>query len=127
MPAGTQTNSADFLRSQSESGLFQAWSEPTQSGSRYTLLVDYRDHSENVLANEGMKAKVMKFFHREMARFLFTGDQSGDPIDWIMKIGEKVTHRFGIPRRKMGFFFDHIKSMAGGVTPEKPTDERDPA
>ena len=117
--AGTRTNSTEFLRSQSESGLFQAWSEPTQSGSRYTVLVDYQDHSEKVLSNEQMKAEVMQFFHREMACSMLTGDQSGDPLAGIMKIGEKIMYRFGIPERKMGFFFDHIKSVASGFTPAK--------
>jgi hypothetical protein len=111
VPAGTRTNSADFLKSLSESGLFQAWSEPTQSGRRFTVLVDYRDHSEKVLANEQMKAEIMKFFHQEMARSLFAEDLPADPMARIMKIGEKIMYRFGIPGTKMGFFFDYIKSV----------------
>jgi hypothetical protein len=113
--AGVRTNSTDFLKSQSESELFQAWSEPTQSGNRYTVLVNYQDYSDKVLENEQIKAKVIEFFHQEMARNLSMGERSRDPISMIMNIGEKIMYRFGIPYRRMGFFFDHVKSMSGGL------------
>jgi hypothetical protein len=116
--AGVKTNSIDFLKSQSESGLFQAWSETTQSGNRYTVLVDYRDYSEKVLTNEQIKAEVMQFYHTEMARSMFTGDRSEDPVNLTMKIGEKIMYRFGIPSSKMGFYFDHIKSVTS-IAPAK--------
>jgi hypothetical protein len=118
--AGVQTNSINFLESQSESGLFQAWSETTQSGNRYTVLVDYQDYSEKVLTNEQIKAEVMQFYHTEMARTMFTENRSEDPVNLTMKIGEKIMYRFGIPLRKMGFYYDHIKS----VTSFAPTKEK---
>jgi len=110
--AGARTNSVDFLAPQSESGLFQAWSETTQSGNRYTVLVDYRDYSEKVLTNEQMKAEVMQFYQTEMARSILMDDRSDDPEDLVMKIGGKIMYRYGIPSRKMGFFYDHIKSAS---------------
>jgi hypothetical protein len=116
--AGVRTNSSDFLESQSESGLFQAWSETTQSGNRYTVLVDYRDYSEKVLTSEQIKAEVMQFYHTEMARSMLTENRSEDPVNLTMKIGEKIMYRFGIPLRKMGFYYDHIKSMTS-VAPVK--------
>jgi hypothetical protein len=111
VPPGTHTNSADFLRQHSETMLFQAWSEITQSGTRYTVLVDYRDHSDAVLGDEALKAEVFKYWQREMARHLFADNESGDIMDHISRIAAAITYRFGIPYNRMGFFFDHIKSV----------------
>lgn len=122
--AGTKTNSADFLRLHSKTGLFRAWSEPTQSGRRYTVLVDYQDYAEMVLTNPDTKSMVIESFNREMAHLFLTGSQSEDPGIVIEERIERVMYRFGIPPDKIGFLYDHIKAVASGVAPAKPTKEK---
>ena len=112
--AGTRTDSTDFLKSQSESGLFQAWSETTQSGSRYTVLVDYRDHSATIESDDVLKDEVLQLYRKETARCLFSG-QTPD----IEHILTSLTYKCGIPPKGMGFVLEHVKSVASGITPAK--------
>jgi hypothetical protein len=102
-----------LLSSRCKSDLWQAYSETGKSGVRYTVLVEYCDHSETILADGVMKEQVIQYFHREMARFLFLQKASDDSLEFINQIGKRIMYKFGIPYRKMGFFFDHIKRMAG--------------
>lgn len=110
-----KTTRDSTLSGMSKSGLWQAYSNTSQSDIRYTIFIDYYDHSATILANEEMKAQVMQFFQQEWTRSLLTEaspDESDNPLDTIMKIGNKIMFEFGIPGRKMGFFYNHIKEMS---------------
>lgn len=104
--AGTGTNSSEFLSEKSQTGLFQAWSEPTQSGCRYTILVDYRDHSKTIESNAALKVKVFDIYRNEVTRCVFSGN---DPD--LNKILSSVMFQCGIPYKGMGFLVEHIQTV----------------
>jgi hypothetical protein len=125
-PPGSDTNTTAFLSSKSETGLFQGYSEKTQSGNRYTVLVDYTDYSSKILPSERTRADILRDYQTSVGMALFSRSGAGQPegsrdtMNGIQCALEKISYRYGLPFRKMGFLLDYIKSVTGAHTPEAP-------
>lgn len=107
-----QSNTAGFLSAQSENGLYQAWSEPTRSGLRYTVFVDYRDHSKAIQSNALLKQKAKELLIQVMAREAF-GLKDIDRVNkdkMIAKCLTKVMFQCGISHNNI--------ALLAGLIPE---------
>jgi hypothetical protein len=109
-----KSNTAGFLNAQSENGLYQAWSESTKSGLRYTVFVDYRDHSKAIKANKLLKQKAKELLLQAMAREVFElkniDQESKDKI--IAKCLTKVMFQCGISHNNIALLTELIPEFS---------------
>jgi|GEM_PF-5835627 len=109
-PIGTQANATAFLNAHSENGLYQAWTESTRSGCRYTVFVDYRDHSDAIRADASLKQKAKELLIQVMAREAFASEntdrENKDKI--IAKCLNMVMYQCGITYKNIGLLADLI-------------------
>ena len=104
-----------FFSGQINTGLWRTYSKTGQSGMRYTVLIEYCDRSDKVLATEESRKAILNEHTRRFTKYML--DNPSATTEQIAKYAlevapEELMFKYGIPPEKMGFFFDHIKKLS---------------